>query len=113
MKNAQIVTNTYCISCAQLMKFASLLNSETNRLSLFKSAYPHVFDLDNYKSTLQLLKNPLFKNDLQKFISANSGNNSGSGSNTECSVSDNEFTGIKVQIKKQSFSNTLYPQVRT
>ena len=106
MRAAQIITKSFCISCAQLMKFASLLSSETNRLNILKSAYTNVYDLDNYKSTLQLLKNPLFKNDLTNFINSNSGNGNGNNSQTGCKVTENDFTDIKARIKKQSFSNT-------
>ncbi|MBN1250732.1 MAG: DUF4476 domain-containing protein [Bacteroidales bacterium] len=104
MKEAQNITNKYCMSCEQLMKFASLLSSETNRLSLLKSSYPHIYDLDNYSYTLQLLKNPIFKGDLTKFINSNNG--SAISTKPACSVSDNEFNNIQSQIKKQSFSNT-------
>jgi len=106
MIKAQIITNSYCISCTQLMKFTSLLSSETNRLNILKSAYSHVYDLNNYNYTLQLLKNQKLKNDLTKFINSNLGNGNGNGSQTECKVSKSEFVNIKAQIKKQSFSNT-------
>ncbi len=107
IRTAQIIIKSYCISCSQLMKFASLLNSEPNRLSLIKSSYSNVYDLENYNYTIQVLKKTLFKNDLTNFINANLRNNNGNnnGNPAKCEVSKTEFNNILTKIKKQSFSN--------
>jgi len=108
MRTAQIIISSSCISCTQLMKFTSLLKNETNKLSLLKSAYTNVYDLNNYKYTLQLLKTPLLKKDLTKFINSNLGTDNGNNDDntTKCKVSEADFKNIVAKIKQQSFSNT-------
>jgi len=100
----QIAQNN-CISMSQAMKLASLLNSESNRLSFFRTAYLSIFDLNNLPFGSQLFAHIPNKAAYNHFI-----NQPVPGPNPvappPCIVGSDEFGQIKESISKESFNST-------
>ena len=57
-----------CLTTEQLMKTASLLDSENNRLELLKQGYRRIYDIGNYQLAVQLLTQPRLQNDFNNFL---------------------------------------------
>jgi hypothetical protein len=100
--------NTYavnnCMQTAYIMKMASLLKNESNRLDFLKKAYNKVYDPDNYRYASQVFSSEPFKKDFNTFL----GNKISVNTNNDppCEVSQQDFATIKNQIAKQSMINT-------
>lgn len=90
-----------CMSVAQVMKLASLLNSEPNRLSLFRSAWPSIFDLGNLSYGSQLFAHIPNKAAYNDFI-----NRTNQPPVIPCSISNNQLRDMLESIKKESFNST-------
>jgi hypothetical protein len=98
----QMVQNN-CMSVAQVMKLASLLTNENNRLTFFRAAKPSIFDLGNLSFGVQLfshIPNRAAYNDLIAMptdvpivVPA-------------CQVTREEFADMLQSIKKESFNST-------
>ncbi len=95
------ITQNSCLSVAQTMKFASLLSSEPNRLSFFKTAYMSVFDLNNLPFGAQLFAHITNKAAYNEFISR-----PGPVVPPPCAIAPDEFNQIRESIKKESFNST-------
>ncbi|NTW23165.1 MAG: DUF4476 domain-containing protein [Lentimicrobium sp.] len=97
------VAQNNCLSVSQAMKFASLLNAESNRLNFFKMAYMSVFDLNNLpfgEQLFSLLPNKTAYNEFVRIpvpvpvVPP------------PCKVNADEFGQIKETISKESFNST-------
>jgi hypothetical protein len=99
----QIVQNN-CLSSAQVMKLASLLQMETNRLSFVKAAFAGTYDIENYHLINQVFTYNPYKTDLDAFILSQHG--SILPMPPPCIVSDQDFMDICASIRKQSFNST-------
>ncbi|MEO1655550.1 MAG: DUF4476 domain-containing protein, partial [Bacteroidota bacterium] len=104
-----------CMETAQTMKLASLLSSENNRLAFFKYIYSHTYDVDNFRSVLQLLTQNSYRQDIERFISQNRNNNNNNGNTggQNCQISDQEFSDIIQQVRRTSFDKNKIPLIRT
>jgi hypothetical protein len=98
----QIAQNN-CLSVAQAMKLASLLGSEPNRLSFFKTAYLSVFDLNNLSFGAQLFSHIPNKAAYNEFISSPT---PGPVGPPPCEVSPDDFRQIMESVKQESFNST-------
>lgn len=97
------ITQNNCLSVAQAMKLASLLGSEPNRLSFFKTAYLSIFDLNNLSFGAQLFSHIPNKAAYNEFISRPA---SGQVGLPPCEVSPDEFRQIMESVKQESFNST-------
>ncbi len=92
----------YCQTTTRIMKMASLLSVESNRLNFAKLGYNRVYDKGNYNYMTQLFKNEFNRRELLKYINSTPFDNNETG----CKVTDKQLFNIKNEINKQSFSNT-------
>jgi len=92
-----------CITVAQMMKLASLLNSEPNRLSFVKSACNSVFDLGNLPAGAQLFAHIPNKSAYNDYITNVIRN---ATLPPPCSVSNQEFGRMLESIRKETFNST-------
>jgi hypothetical protein len=99
----QMVQNN-CISVEQVMKMASLLQMESNRLSFAKAAYAGTYDIKNYHFIDQLFTYAPYKADLKQFIMSQSV--IPVPPPPPCFVSETDFTDICASIRKQNFNAT-------
>ncbi len=98
----QMVQNN-CMTVAQLMKLASLLENENNRLTFFRAALHNVFDVANLSFGTQLfghVPNRVAYNDLI--------NNNGHNGNMPlpCAIHPDQFSDMLNSIKKETFNST-------
>ena len=98
----QLVQNN-CMSAAQVIKLASLLENENNRLSLFRSSIPSVYDLTNLSFGSQLFGHIPNRNAFSEMI-----RNLGSAPPPPmvCEVTPAQFSDMISSIKKESFNST-------
>jgi hypothetical protein len=99
------ITQNACLSVAQAMKLASLLGSEPNRLSFFKTAYLSVFDLNNLPFGAQLFSHIPNKAAYNEFINRPAPG-PGPVVPPPCAIDNDEFQRIKESIAKESFNST-------
>ncbi|MCX6271989.1 MAG: DUF4476 domain-containing protein [Bacteroidetes bacterium] len=99
------VVQSNCLSTAQVMKTASLLSLENNRLSLVKTAFGHTYDVGNYTSLTQLFTHLPYRNSLMEFINENA-TPPPPPPPPPCSVNHEELTQVLESINKQSFNST-------
>ncbi|MEO5641991.1 MAG: DUF4476 domain-containing protein [Bacteroidia bacterium] len=101
----QNASNSSCLDFAQLMKLVSMLKSEDFRLQQMQSAFPRIYDLENYQSGIVLFTDIRLQNQWKEFAS---------GYLTPpvavpapapvvCSVSTTDFNGIMTSLKAKSF----------
>ncbi|MCS6821993.1 MAG: DUF4476 domain-containing protein [Microscillaceae bacterium] len=100
--------NQYCWAVSQLMRLATLLDLEINRLNLLKQAYVRCFDIDNYNQAVQVFSNTIHQQDLQNFIrqQQNLYNLNPNNHPLNCSVSASDFAQMISTLNEQSFENT-------
>jgi hypothetical protein len=98
---ATSILNNKCFSTAQLMKLASLLNSENYRLSFVKDAYNVVSDIENYREIKQVLATPKAKTQLTIFIE-----NQNTTDSDLCRVNSEKFNQISEAIKIENFNSS-------
>jgi hypothetical protein len=100
------IARDYCFSVSQTMKLASLLESESNRLSFFKTVYNSVFDVKNLPFGTQLFTQIPNKTAYTDFINSH-GNSSGPAVlPPPCTISANDFSQITETINKESINST-------
>lgn len=99
---SQMVQNN-CVSVAQVMKLASLLEMESNRLSFAKAAFAGTYDIDNYQMVEQVFTYNPYKADLEDFIQSQDGT---IDKPPPCLVTESDFTDVCASIRKQSFNST-------
>jgi len=99
--HATSVVNNKCFSTSQLMKLASLLKSESYRLSFAKEAYNVVSDIENYKEIKQVFSTPRVITQFTIFM----GNESATDNNL-CMVSSEKFNQITQVIKIENFNSS-------
>jgi len=106
------LANAQCLSTAQIMKLASLLNADVNRLSLLQQTYDAAYDPGNFQAAEQVLRYSVQKTSFRTFLQgkANAGGGIGNGNNNGtyygCQIADSDFAQIKTSINKQAFNNT-------
>ena len=96
-----------CLCTAQMMKLASLLQLESNRLAFLQHNYQFTYDLGNYAAATQVFGHVPNQNALLNFIK-------GQQVPTEpipveeppCRVTPGDYQQIKTSIQKQTFNNT-------
>lgn len=104
-KATQIV-RTNCLSVAQIMKIASLLELENDRLSLLKIAYERTYDVEHYSEAHQLFQHYPNQQALNEFIkSKNITVVVVGGTVNNCQITASEMGQIKNSIKNESFSS--------
>jgi hypothetical protein len=99
---SQMVQNN-CVSVAQVMKLASLLEMESNRLSFAKTAFAGTYDIGNYSMVEQVFAYNPYKADLEAFIVNQHGT---SVQPPPCLVTESDFADVCSSIRKQSFNST-------
>ena len=92
-----------CLSVSQAMKFASLLESEPNRLGFMKTASLSVYDLANLPYGAQLFAHIPNKAAYNEFINRSS---VVPVTPPPCGISNEEFSQIKESVQKESFNST-------
>jgi len=100
---SQMVQNN-CLSVAQVMKFASLLEMESNRLSFAKTAYAGTYDIGNYRMIGQVFTYNPYKADLEAFIQSQHGTIVPPP--PPCMVTAADLADICASIRKQNFNST-------
>lgn len=101
-KEANRVCAAHCLSTAQIMKLASLLQLETNRLSFSKSSYSRAFDLENYPAMIEVFSHQPNQENLKVFIQQHSVRPEA----TPCGVNQQDFAAVKNTIAKQEFNHS-------
>lgn len=105
---ARDITRQNCMAVADIMRIASLLQMEPNRLKYFKSVHNYAFDVLNFEACTQLLSQPSLKNELLDYLHETlpPHGNDPMPPVIPCLVSPIDFDQIKASIQKQSFNNT-------
>ncbi|PLX08245.1 MAG: hypothetical protein C0596_08115 [Marinilabiliales bacterium] len=105
-------THTYCFTTAQVMKLGVIISDEASRYIFFKTAYEKVYDKDNYLYVKQLLQNDKFIFGINNIYEVPQGEKPHPVSIEEeeiqekCVLSEEDFTNIKSEVRKESFSTT-------
>lgn len=99
------IAHNYCMSAAQSVKFASLLQSEPNRLDFFREAIYSIYDLQNMGFGAILFSHIPNKGAYNQIV-AKPQPPQQTPSGPPCQVSPNDFAQIKQSIEKESFNNT-------
>jgi hypothetical protein len=94
-----------CLSVAQAMKLSSMLQSEPNRLTFFRTALSTIYDLGNLQFGAQMFAHIPNKAAYNEMISRPTPVPQPIGP-VQCFVSDEEFSQITNSIKKESFNST-------
>lgn len=102
----QMVENN-CMSVSQIMKIATLLDNEYNRMTLVKRAIPSIYDLANLQFGMQLFTLAQTRNEYNRLLQQN---NSGP---QQCQVSDIQLREMIQLIKKQNMDNAKLSQAKT
>lgn len=98
----QFVQNN-CLATSQVMKVASLLSSEVNRLDVLRTAYEHIYDVNNYSSANQVFQTKANQDQFMAFLNGNGSTNPVNPTNpTVCKVEDAEFNNVLVAIRRES-----------
>ncbi|MCU0438673.1 MAG: DUF4476 domain-containing protein [Raineya sp.] len=98
----QFVQNN-CLSTSQVMKVASLLTVETNRLDILRTAFEHVYDANNYSSASQVLQNRANQEQFTAFLNGTGSSNPVNPTNpTTCKVEDAEFNNLLFTIRRET-----------
>lgn len=101
-----LLNKNQCLSAAQIMKLATLMNAQTNRLNFLKDAYNVVYDQDNFGRCGDVLALANLKKDFSVFINGKPNPNTVVPAAPVCSVSAAEQKDIVNELSKISFSNT-------
>jgi len=96
----QFVQNN-CLATSQVMKAASMLTNETNRLEILRTAYDHVYDINNYSAASQIFQNRASQEQFTAFLNGNT-TNPGNPNTGVCKVEDAEYNNILFAIRKES-----------
>jgi hypothetical protein len=101
-----LLNKNQCLSTAQIMKLATLMNAQTNRLNFLKDAYNAVYDQDNFGRCGDVLALANLKKDFSVFVNGRPNPNSEVPAAPVCSVSAVEQKELLAELSKISFSNT-------
>jgi hypothetical protein len=108
---------TYCFTTEQVMKLGIIIKSEPHRYIFFKTAYPKVYDKDNFLHVKQLLTNDKFIfgiNDIYEVPGSPKPHGEPLEETQEkCFLSNDDFTKIKSEIRKESFSTTRLEKAKS
>ncbi len=97
------MAKTQCLSTEQIMKLASLLQQQTNRLEFVKMAYARVFDRDNYMACKHLFT---FNNIRNEFVSFLEQSNAPSEPvQPVCRVTEDDMRSMIQAIENASFDS--------
>jgi len=100
------ITRTNCLSVAQVMKLASLLELERDRLDLLKTAYTKVYDIEHYSEAHQLFQHVPNQQAFSSFISSKNVKVDVVGGTVDnCQVTATEMEQIKRSINDENFSS--------
>jgi len=102
-------TNNYCMTTGQIMRFATLLTDDNNRLNFLKKAYARVFDLTNYNQASQVLQFVQNQNNFATFLNAGTS----VVTPTNCVVTTADMTELRQRIQRESFENTKLNTAKT
>ncbi|MDD2634151.1 MAG: DUF4476 domain-containing protein [Bacteroidales bacterium] len=99
---------TYCFTTEQVMKLGAIIKSEPHRYIFFKTAYPKVYDKDNFLHVKQILTTDKFIHGINEIYEVPSSPKP-HGVPLEvvvekCILNDQDFSKIKSEIRKESFS---------
>lgn len=100
-----------CLSTAMLMKLASLLDNENNRLTLFKAARHSVYDVANLHFGSQLFSHVPNRAAFNDFL--NDQGNVNVVPNAPCSIGRAQFSDMMESIRKESFNSTRLSIAKT
>jgi len=109
-----LLNKNQCLSTAQIMKLATLMNSQTNRLNFLKDAYNVVYDQDNFGRCGDVLALANLKKEFSVFVNGRPNPNTVTPAAPVCTVSVAEQKEVVDALSKISFSNpkvTLAKQV--
>lgn len=99
-----------CMTVSQIMKMASLLEQEANRLDYLKRSYDFTYDVGNYHYSNQLFKDKTYYNQFETYVTERRRQPRHDPrqrpGERHCGVSDSELLEIVNTIKGQSFDNT-------
>lgn len=108
MGAAGTMSNTGCLTVAQLMRIGISLELESNRLALFKQTYARAYDQGNYLKMIQVFKHQPNQDNLIAFYNEQNKPNPSDNTPPTCTVSDADFNSIKTTLNKQTVeSNRL------
>jgi len=94
-ENQAFGTSANYFSTDQVRRLLLLITSETDRLSLAKSAYDNTVDQNNYTLLYDVFSNSVYKNDLARFIA----NNGGPTNTIGVAMSATEFNSMYSQVQ--------------
>jgi hypothetical protein len=108
LEMARNITRQNCMAVADIMRIASLLQMEPDRLMYFKTIHNYAWDVMNFEACAQLLSQPSLRNELLDFLgeSRPPHGNDPLPPTLPCIVDQLDFEQIKASIQKQSFNNT-------
>ncbi len=101
------VAANYCLSAAQAMKFASLLDQDDNRFIFLRNATNRIFDVGNYTQATQVFR---ARPNQEQWLTYLRGlgidtNNPANTQMTTCEVSAEDFNDINSRIRNISFDS--------
>lgn len=100
---AQIAQN-HCLTTAQAMKLATMLEVEANKLTFLKQAYLRSFDSENFKKATQVFAYSSNKNALSNYIDLQV-NASEPVKEEPCETSESDFLAVKQSIEKEAMDS--------
>ncbi len=102
--------HTYCFTTEQVMKLGVIIDNEVYRYVFFKTAYEKVYDKDNFLHVKQLLTNSKYLIGINEIYEVPSGEKPRpidiEPVEEKCELSNEDFSKIKSEIRKESFSTT-------
>jgi hypothetical protein len=101
---------TYCFTTEQVMKLGVIIKSEPHRYIFFKTAYPKVYDKDNFLHVKQVLTTDKFIHGINEIYEVPKSPKP-YGVPLEvvaesCILNEQDFSKIKSEIRKETFSST-------
>ncbi|MCU0447457.1 MAG: DUF4476 domain-containing protein [Microscillaceae bacterium] len=97
------LANNNCLTTAQLMRLATLLGNENNRLEFLKRVYNRVYDVGNYAQAVQVFSNQSNQQNLLAVLGNNPNNNN---TWTPCALTAQEFADVRQRVSKEPFNNS-------
>jgi hypothetical protein len=95
------LTSQNCMTTGQLMRLATLLANENNRLEFLKRAYNQVYDAGSYSQAVQVFSNQSNQQNLLAFLGINANNNF-----NPCALTAQEFADVRGRISREPFNNS-------
>lgn len=90
-----------CMTVAQVMKLASLLQNENNRLTLFRASWNNIYDLGHLSFGRQLFSRPQSKEAFDDFLQ-----HGGSNEAVPCVINPEQYRDMLESIRKETFNST-------